>query len=346
MMFARELYGRLISWNGGRVLFKEMLVSIMHSPMSFFDTTPLGRIINRFGKDVYTVDEQLPQTLRWYFSSLIKVLSVVVYICIVTPLFTIGLIPIVIVYRMTQNYFIKSQREITRLDSTSRSPIYALFTETLEGLTTIRAYQVEKVRRKKCCSLLDKNQQAFFLKASANCWLAVRLEFAGACIVTMCALFAVLGATEPDTGAGDGAKSTEAYAGMAGLGLSLALSITQSLNWSVRMASDLESQMISCERIKAYSVGEQEADHYANGDDVLTNFLWPRSGAIEFSDVTMRYRPGLPLVLRGVKLSIKGGEKVGVVETFPCITTRAQRASGGVKLLFHILHMDLLVLSV
>ena len=140
------------------------------------------------------------------------------------------------------------------MESTSRSPIYALFGETLDGLSTIRAYKSEGRFRAKNDQFLDNNQKAFFLNFSANCWLAVRLELAGTLIATFAALFAVLGR---DTKQGPldvtDQSNREAFAGLAGLSISFALSVTQSLNWSVRMASDLESQMVSVERVKAYS---------------------------------------------------------------------------------------------
>ena len=149
----------------------------------------------------------------------------------------------------------QTSRELTRLESTSRSPIYALFGETLDGLSTIRAYKSEKRFRARNDLHLDNNQKAFFLNFSANCWLAVRLEFAGTLIATFAALFAVLGRDTKKYGPLDttAVENREAFARLAGLSISFALSVSQSLNWSVRMASDLESQMVSVERVKAFS---------------------------------------------------------------------------------------------
>lgn len=307
--FVRELYVRMMGLESSKTLFSGMLDSIMYSTMGFFDTTPIGRVLNRFGKDIYTVDEQIPQTMRMYLSTLARVAGIILYICIILHLFLVALIPILIAYFLAQRYFISTQREITRLDSTSRSPIYALFSETLDGLSTIRAFHVQDRMRNLIYTLLDSNQQAYFLKFSANCWLAVRLEFAGSLIVTFTALFAVLGR---DNESHSMINNPDTFAGMAGLALSLALSVTQSLNWSVRMASDLESQMISVERIDSYIQLEDEAPHHNEGDARVPN-EWPKlSGVLEFQDVCMRYRSNLPLVLKYVSLKIKGGEKVGV----------------------------------
>lgn len=263
--FVRELYVRMRALDAGRGMFLELLSAVLFSPMSFFDTTPLGRVINRFSKDVYTVDEQIPQTVRGYLGTMAKVISTILYICVITPMFIIGLIPIMGFYYIAQRYYIKTSRELSRLESTSRSPIYALFSETLDGLSTIRAYGNERRLIEKNNRLLDSNVQSYFLNFSANCWLAVRLEFAGTLIVTFTALFAVLGRNPGTTdGATDGAAQRNAFAGklssvrrecrllcllfisgLAGLAISFALSVTQSLNWTVRMASDLESQMVS-----------------------------------------------------------------------------------------------------
>lgn len=189
-----------------------------------------------------TVDTLLPRTVKMYLATMGKVVSTLLYICIVTPFFLLFLFPILFYYYRAQQYFIKTSRELTRLDSLSRSPIYALFAETLDGLSTIRAFGDEARLTAKSNALLDCNQQAYFLNFSANCWLAVRLELAGACIVTFTALSAVF-SRQFYTDASE--ESRHQFAGMAGLAISLALGVTQSLNWSVRMASDLESQMVS-----------------------------------------------------------------------------------------------------
>jgi len=263
-------------------------------------------VLNRFSKDVYTVDEQLPDTARMYITTISRITLAILYTCFLTPLFIIGLVPIVWFYRISQNYYIRTSRELTRLENTSRSPIYALFTETLDGLATVRAFRQEKRLTNRSNTLLDTNIAAYFLNFSSNCWLAVRLEFAGTLIITFTALAAVMGRDVK----GQTSISQENFAGLAGLAISFAMNITQSINWSVRMASDLESQMVSVERIKTYSGIEQEAPHKLPGDP---GGGWPHSGGIRFENVCMRYRTGLPLVLKGLTLSINAGEKIGIV---------------------------------
>ena len=246
----------------------------------------------------------MSSTVRMYLSTVASVVGTLFVISTVTPWFTLVLPPILLFYLGKRKYFTKTYRELKRLDSVSRSPIYALFGETLEGVAVIRAFGAQSSLLKRIVTLLNSNQTAFFLTFTAQCWLAVRLEFAGTAIVTFACLCAVL---EHDSMAGD-----ETFAGAAGLSISFALSVTQSLNWSVRMSSDLEAQMVSVERINQYIRDvNPEADRDTPRDRMLPG-EFPK-GEIKFENVEMRYRPGLPLVLKGLSLIIPAGARVGVV---------------------------------
>ena len=241
-VFVRQLFVFFRSIQASRKLFAELLDSILRAPMSFFDTTPVGRIINRFSKDMYTLDEQIPQTIRSYLSTIFAVIGTVVVISVITPWFMVALVPIVIFYKVQEKYFTKTYRELKRLDSVSRSPVYSLFGETIDGVTTIRAFKASERLRAKMMRLLNTQQKAYFLTFSAQCWLAVRLEMVGTFIIFLAAFCAVM---EHSKYGGD-----ETFAGAAGLSISFALSVTQSLNWSVRMSSDLEANMVAVERIE------------------------------------------------------------------------------------------------
>ncbi|KAG7388147.1 ATP-binding cassette sub- C member 8 [Phytophthora pseudosyringae] len=310
VVYAVALYVRAITtYKGGlrasRSLFQNLLARILRAPTSFFDTTPTGRIVNRLSKDVYTVDESIPATWSMLLNTFISVLVTLATISYVTPIFMIILLPVLVGYYISQRYFIKSSRELQRLDSISRSPVFALLSETLDGLPTIRAYRAETQFSTKNEELIDRNQRAYFLNFAVNCWLALRLEFAGTLIAAFAALTAVLAhSSDPDRGA--------AFAGLAGVSLTYAFSVTQSLNWSVRMLSQLQTQMISVERIKNYTVMDMEAELTSVGK-LPPAQEWPSAGAIEFRDVNLRYRPGLPRVLRNLSLSIRPQEKIGIV---------------------------------
>ena len=193
-------------------------------------------------------------------------------------------------------------RELKRLDSVKRSPIYALLGESIDGLASIRAFSAENALARRLTSMLDVQQSAYFLTCTAQCWSAVRLELVGTMIITLACLCAVWEHVSigPD----------ETFAGLAGLSITYALYVTQSLNWTVRMSSDLEAAMVAVERVNEYCAVDNEAARFTDADNTST---WPSGGKIDFQAVKLRYRPGLPLVLKGLSIKIPGGSKVGVV---------------------------------
>ena len=212
-----------------------LIKGILFSPMSFFDQTPIGRITNRISKDLYTVDKTIPLVFDQFLGCLFSVLSTLVIISMAFPLFLVILVIISIYYVYEGCYYIKSSREIKRLDSISRSPIYANFGETLDGTSVIRAYQVQQQFIQKNYDLLDLNQRAYFIISSANCWLGIRLEFAGTIIIGAAAFFSVL----------QKGSMSEFFTSMAALAISYSLDTTQALNWVVRMVTDMETQIVS-----------------------------------------------------------------------------------------------------
>ncbi|TMW62698.1 hypothetical protein Poli38472_005316 [Pythium oligandrum] len=304
-VFIRVMLLYFGSLRASRVLFFELLSRVLRAPIAFFDTTPLGRVINRLSKDVYTVDESIPSTWGMLLGTIVLVIVTLATICYVTPAFMIILLPVFVSYYVSQRYFIKTSRELQRLDSISRSPIFALLSETLDGIPTIRAYHAEDKFINRNQGLLDRNQRAYFLNFSVNCWLALRLEFVGTVIGAGAALAAVF-AHSSDKNQGS------AFAGLVGVSLTYAFSVTQSLNWTVRMISQLQTQMVSVERIKTYCEMPTEAALTTRAD-LKPKIEWPESGEVRFSNVSLRYRPGLPRVLRGLSFAVKPHEKIGIV---------------------------------
>ncbi|CAJ0630180.1 12028_t:CDS:10, partial [Entrophospora sp. SA101] len=276
-----------------RKLHEDMLNSVVRSPTSFFDTTPLGRILNRFSKDQYTIDEVLPRTFAGYFRTIFYVLATILVIAFSTPLFIIVIVPMI--------YYLSTSRELKRLDSVTRSPIYAHFQETLGGVTTIRAYQQTDRFIEENENRLDENQKAYFPSISCNRWLAVRLEFLGSLIIFSASILAVV--TLLTTGNID--------AGLVGLSVTYALSVTQALNWAVRQFCEIETNIVSVERVKEYIELPSEAPLVIHDNRPAPT--WPHSGLIEYNDYSTRYREGLELVLKGVTFKIQPKEKIGIV---------------------------------
>ncbi|XP_064537338.1 multidrug resistance-associated protein 1 isoform X7 [Drosophila montana] len=281
-----------------QLLHAFLLHRVAAAPLNFFDTTPLGRIISRFSKDIDTLDHLLPSLILSFVWLLFEVLATIVVISISTPIFLAVIVPIAFIYYFAQRFYVATSRQLMRLESVSRSPIYSHFGETVTGASTIRAYTVQDRFIDESDNKVDKNQVCKYPSLIANRWLAVRLEMVGNLIILFASLFAVLGGqTNP---------------GLVGLSVSYALQVTQTLNWLVRMSSDIETNIVSVERIKEYGETKQEAA-WELDEDKKKPKNWPEDGRVEFKDFQVRYREGLELVLRGVSFNINGGEKVGIV---------------------------------
>ncbi|GAB5588211.1 hypothetical protein Unana1_03111 [Umbelopsis nana] len=298
----------LILWvfcaiRSAKLLHAEMLTGVLRSPMSFFDTTPLGRIINRFSKDQHTVDEGLPRTFSAYFRVLFSVISTVCVISYSTPPFMFLIVPLIFVYMAIQRYYLQTSRELKRLDSVSKSPIYSFFQQTLSGsgVATVRAFeQQERFLHENRCRL-DENQKAYFPSISCNRWLAVRLEFLGSIIIFGAAMLAVI----------EVVFIGNLDAGLVGLSVSYALGTTQALNWVIRSFCEIETNIVSVERIKEYIDLPSEAPEIIETN--RPSHIWPEKGMIEYRDYSTRYRPGLDLVLKGISFKVAPKEKVGIV---------------------------------
>ncbi|CAB4066707.1 ABCC1 [Lepeophtheirus salmonis] len=164
-------------------LHNQMLESILKSPMSFFDTTPQGRILNRLGKDLDVLDSVMPMVLRGWISCFLGVLSSLIVVMVTTPVFIIPASLIIICYFFIQRIYVATSRQLKRLESSSRSPIYSFFSETVSGAATIRAYGQSSTFISESESKVDDNQKANFPATVSNRWLAVRLEVVGNLIV-------------------------------------------------------------------------------------------------------------------------------------------------------------------
>ncbi|KAI8898763.1 P-loop containing nucleoside triphosphate hydrolase protein [Globomyces pollinis-pini] len=284
-----------------RVLHNDLLNNVLRLPQSFFDTTPLGRIINRFSKDQYTVDEVLARSFLMYFRTTFVVISVLAVNSFGNPYYILFAIPLGFLYYYFQRFYLTTSRELKRLDSTSRSPVYSNFQETLNGTTSIRAYGQMDRFIKLNESKVDYNQQAYYPSVCSNRWLAIRLEFIGALIVFGSASFGVLALY----------LNHSISASVIGLMLVYSLSVTQTLNWMVRQSCEIETNIVSVERIKEYSDLPQEAP--AEIPSTAPPASWPTQGAISFRNYSTRYRSDLDLVVKDLNIDIKPKEKIGIV---------------------------------
>uniref|UniRef100_A0A8C0F3Q0 Canalicular multispecific organic anion transporter 1 n=1 Tax=Bubo bubo TaxID=30461 RepID=A0A8C0F3Q0_BUBBB len=280
-----------------RVMHQQLLSNILRVPMSFFDTTPTGRIVNRFAKDIFTIDETIPMSFRSWLSCFMAIISTLLMISLATPFFALIIIPLSIFYYFVLRFYVSTSRQLRRLDSVTRSPIYSHFGETVSGLSVIRAYGHQQRFLKQNESTMDINQKSVHSWIVSNRWLAIRLEFVGSLVVFFSGLLAVI------------SKGT-LEGGIVGLSVSSALNVTQTLNWLVRMSSELETNIVAVERVHEYTKVKNEAPWVTEKRPPRG---WPSKGEIQFVDYKVRYRPELELVLQGITCNIASTEKVGVV---------------------------------
>lgn len=285
--------------SASRNLHSPLLHAIFRAPMSFFDVTPFGRIINRLNKDIETVDFLLPFNVQFFISCVLQVLSTIAVIILSTPAFTFVAIPLAIMYFYVLRYYISTSRQLKRLESITRSPIYSHLSESIQGAFTIRSYRLVNKFCKLSEQKVDTHVRCRYLNYVANRWLTVRLEFIGNCIVLFAALLGVI-------------MKSSVSPGIIGLSVSYSLNITFCLNFAVRQISKLETNIVSVERIKEYSETKQEAPWKSTKErQPMSN--WPQEGNIEFSNYSTRYRPGLDLVVRNINAKIRPRERIGIV---------------------------------
>ncbi|XP_038183485.1 multidrug resistance-associated protein 1 isoform X3 [Arvicola amphibius] len=294
-------YSMAVSIGGifaSRHLHLDLLRNVLRSPMSFFERTPSGNLVNRFSKELDTVDSMIPQVIKMFMGSLFSVIGAVIIILLATPIAAVIIPPLGLVYFFVQRFYVASSRQLKRLESVSRSPVYSHFNETLLGVSVIRAFEEQERFIRQSDLKVDENQKAYYPSIVANRWLAVRLECVGNCIVLFAALFAVI-------------SRHSLSAGLVGLSVSYSLQITSYLNWLVRMSSEMETNIVAVERLKEYSETEKEAPWQIQ--ETAPPSTWPHSGRVEFRDYCLRYREDLDLVLKNINVTIEGGEKVGIV---------------------------------
>ncbi|KAJ7165411.1 P-loop containing nucleoside triphosphate hydrolase protein [Mycena filopes] len=283
-----------------RNLHHEAIVNIFHAPMSFFDTIPMGRIISIFGKDV-------DMSMRMFVLVLSSVFGAVAVISILEHYFRklfllVAAVLIIFGFGYFAQFYRASALEMKRLDALLRSILYAHLSESLTGLPTIRCYgEIDRfVLDNKY--YIDLENRALFLTVTNQRWLAVRLDALGSILVFLVGIFAAVGVS--------GISPAEV-----GLILTYTTSLTQMFAVTTRLSAEVENYMNSVERVVHYARGDlvpKEAPHESTLDTKPAP-EWPAHGAIEFKDVTMAYRAGLPNVLHGISLQIKAGEKIGVV---------------------------------
>ncbi|KAF9122276.1 hypothetical protein BG015_005585, partial [Linnemannia schmuckeri] len=283
---------------GSRHLHNAMLRPLIHAPMSFFDVTSSGKIVNRFSHDINSVDLELPlQFINMLFIAIIS-LSIFVFAIIATRWVLLIMLPLGVAYYWLGGFFLVSSRELKRLDLAARSPMYAHFGETLSGLVTIRAFNDADRLAIQATALLDRSQTTAYLTNMTNRWLQIMIDQLSTIILGFVCIMAVV-------------QRGEASAGYFGIILSQIGVLTDMMSRLFSTACQIQISIVSIERVREYANLTPEARDVI--PDSKTDPAWPQAGAIELKDYSVRYREGLDLVLKDVNVTILPGERVGIV---------------------------------
>ncbi|GAB7360264.1 hypothetical protein MBLNU230_g8024t1 [Neophaeotheca triangularis] len=279
-------------------IHRQLMENVTRAKFRFFDSTPLGQIMNRFSRDIEGIDQETAPVAVGVVHCLASIVTIVILISVITPAFLIAGFFITILYFMIGKFYINSSRDLKRLESVQRSPLYQQFGETLSGMTTIRAYGDERRFIRENLQKVNTHSRPFIYLWAANRWLAFRVDVVGALVSFFTGVFVVLSVGTIDAGA-------------AGLAMTYAVTFTENVLWFVRLYASNEQNMNCVERIKEYLDVDQEAalivpENRPDAD-------WPSKGAVEFIDYSTRYREDFDYVLKGLTFKIQPGEKVGIV---------------------------------
>lgn len=271
---------------------------VLHTPMSFIDTNPLGRILNRFTKDTDSLDNEIGEQLRLFLFPLATIIGIIILCITYLPWFAIAVPFLAFSFTFISDFYQGCSREIKRLEAVQRSLVYNNFNETLTGMNTIKAYDVEHIFIKRNDDYINKMNEAYFLSIATQRWLSVHLDIVAAAFALIISMLCITGQFNI------GASAT-------GLLLSYVIQIVGLLSLTVRAMTQVETEMNSVERLHNYAFNlEQESAYKKTEFQPPTE--WPQTGYIQFNNVCLNYRKNLPMVLKNLNFNIYPGEKVGI----------------------------------
>ncbi|NXR48741.1 MRP7 protein, partial [Hippolais icterina] len=289
------------------VIHNRLLQRVLKATVTFFDTTPTGRILNRFSSDLYCVDSSLPFILNIFLANIYGLLGMLVIMTYGLPWIGLVLLPLAVVYFFVQRYYRFTSRELKRLYSVTLSPIYTHFSETLSGLSTVRAMRATKRFELENQLRLEQNQRCLFASNTVMEWLDIRLQMIGVAVVTAIAGIAIIQH-----------QKQLGNPGFVGLALSYALSVTNLLSGLIASFTHTEIMMVSVERTEEYTtdIPMEPQDKLVQVKAQMCSQVsadWPSKGLVEFQQVILAYRAGLSNALDGVSFTVYPGEKLGIV---------------------------------
>jgi ABC-type multidrug transport system fused ATPase/permease subunit len=284
-----------------RNVFQAMLSRVLRAPMWYFETNPMGRLLNRFTYDMEIVDFVLSQNMALLLVATSSYVSGITVMIGIMPLVALSVIPVTVVYVFLLWFYRRTGTDLQRLDALSRSPIQAMITEGMDGVTTIRVLKQESVFLDKYHLVVDKSTASLLNFVSAQRWLGCRIEMMGALTVFIPALLVSCWNDH-----------LRLSSGLVGLLIVGSLNFTLALSFLVDFFAEAESAITAIERVDAMSKVPQEKPNETDPKLALDP-AWPSSGKLQFENVCMRYRTGLPLALDGLSFEIPAGKTCGVV---------------------------------
>jgi ATP-binding cassette, subfamily C (CFTR/MRP), member 10 len=305
-------------------LYNSLVASLFNCPVGVFENISFGQISNRIGQDTNVIDDQLPFVLNIVLAQLFVILGTVSMMLYIVPPIIIVLLLSLVFYNRLQRFYRSSSRQMRRLESAARSPVYSLLVECLDDGPTIRGLKAELYFESTFSPLVNSLLKISLFRNIGTQWLNVRLQMIGSFISISVALFAIICSTY-DIFAINGAQF--------GLALIYSLNVVNNLNGLVSSFADTEQAMISVERVLEYVSLEQEGIHVdkestlssITEENIMSPLLgtkdkshivpssWPADGTIVFTSVYMSYQPSLPPALRGITLNIQSGRRVAVI---------------------------------
>lgn len=298
LALTRDLWLFFGSLTASWKLHNRLMSAVARAKFKFFDVTPLGQLMNRFSKDLEAIDQEVAPVAIGVMSCAVGIVITVVLIAAITPGFLVAGVFITGLYILVGMFYLRASRDLKRLESVNRSPLFQQFGETLSGVTTIRAYGDERRFIRENLTRINTQARPFIFLWAANRWLAFRTDLLGDFVSFFAGVFVILSLGKIDAGA-------------AGVSLSYAIGFSENILWLVRLYAMNEQNMNSVERVKEYLDVEQEAEAINEKNRPPQN--WPAHGAVEFIGYSTRYRKELDPVLKNVTFKIQPREKVGIV---------------------------------
>uniref|UniRef100_A0A8C7YAV4 Multidrug resistance-associated protein 4 n=1 Tax=Oryzias sinensis TaxID=183150 RepID=A0A8C7YAV4_9TELE len=306
--FLRTLVFFNVLVSSAQKLHNSMFNAIIRTSLRFFDANPIGRILNRFSKDIGYLDSLLPWTFVDFTQVILQVIGVIAVAAIIIPWILIPIVPLLGVFLFLRHYFLQTSRDIKRLESTTRSPVFSHLSSTLQGLSTIRAFRVQERFQQMFDEYQDLHSEAWFLFLTTSRWFAVRLD-------VICSVFVTI------TAFGCLYLKEGLEPGAVGLALTYAVTLTGMFQWGVRQSAEIENMMTSVERVVEYAELESEAQWET---DFQPPEDWPQTGTVTFDRVNFSYSVSEPLVLKDLSVTFASKEKVFVfISTCSCLPGRA-----------------------